>query len=58
MPGSETMPHLKLVYLNVRGLGELPRLVMHYADADFEDARLDRDQWMEMKGRKYLPSHP
>jgi len=24
---------------------------MHYADADFEDARLDRDQWMEMKGR-------
>ena len=52
------MPHLKLVYLNVRGLGELPRLVMHYADADFEDARLDRDQWMEMKGRKYLPSHP
>jgi len=26
-------------------------LVMHYADADYEDVRLDREQWMEMKSR-------
>jgi len=45
------MPQLKLIYLNVRGLGELPRLVMHYADVEFEDMRLDREQWMEMKSR-------
>ena len=49
------MPQLKLIYLNVRGLGEVPRLVMHYADADYEDVRLDREQWMEMKSRKYHP---
>ena len=50
------MPQLKLIYLNVRGLGELPRLVMHYADVEFEDMRLDREQWMEMKSREYIPS--
>ena len=53
--GTDKMPQLKLIYLNVRGLGEVPRLVMHYADADYEDVRLDREQWMEMKSRKYHP---
>jgi len=45
------MPELKLIYFNIRGLGELPRLIMHYADVQFEDTRLDREQWMEMRSR-------
>ena len=39
------MVHYKLIYLNIRGRGELARLVLHQAGVQFEDYRF---VWAEM----------
>lgn len=43
------MPEYKLHYFNFRGLGELSRLILHYAQVPFEDIRIDRSDWPELK---------
>ena len=52
------MPKYKLTYFDVRGRGEIPRLLLTYAGVKFEDKRLKVDsngncnEWIEMKPSK------
>lgn len=46
------MVHYKLTYITYRGLAEMSRLLLHYADVPFEDSRLD------MKGPEWLALKP
>ncbi|XP_060565093.1 glutathione S-transferase 1-like isoform X2 [Ruditapes philippinarum] len=49
------MPKYKLTYFDVRGRGEIPRLLLTYAGVKFEDKRLKVDsngncnEWIELK---------
>jgi len=38
------MPTYKLLYFNLRGIGELVRLIFKQAGVDFEDFRFSRDE--------------
>jgi len=41
---------MKLTYFNVRGLGELPRLLLIDNGVDFEDQRVDKErEWPQLK---------
>ncbi|KAA3678354.1 prostaglandin-H2 D-isomerase / glutathione transferase [Paragonimus westermani] len=42
-------PKYKLTYFNMRGLAERIRLVLHAADLEFEDHRLERSDWPAVK---------
>lgn len=41
-----------LTYFDVRGLGETPRLILNYANVDFEDKRLTQDEWANSNFKK------
>ncbi|VDD89933.1 unnamed protein product [Enterobius vermicularis] len=43
------MPQYKLVYFNLRGLGEGARLLFHYAGVPFQDVRIPLEQWKDIK---------
>ncbi|KAF7991912.1 hypothetical protein HCN44_010713 [Aphidius gifuensis] len=44
------MPHYKLTYFNVMGLGEPIRFLLSYGDLEFEDIRVEREnEWPKMK---------
>ena len=43
------MPGYKLYYFNVRGRGELSRLILHYAGVPFEDFRFEGKDWPAIK---------
>ena len=43
------MVHYKLHYFDVRGLGEMSRMVLHYAGQDFEDHRVSDEDWPDYK---------
>ncbi|KAH9496332.1 Glutathione S-transferase 1 [Bulinus truncatus] len=45
------MPAYKLTYFNARGRGELCRLLFVFAGREFEDVRINREEWPAMKGR-------
>jgi hypothetical protein len=47
------MTQYKLHYFNFRGLGELARLIFHYAGVAFEDVRFERSEWPQLKASKY-----
>ncbi|BFZ10721.1 hypothetical protein BsWGS_13760 [Bradybaena similaris] len=42
-------PKYKLVYFNVRGRGELPRLLFHAAGVQFDDKRVEFADWAALK---------
>jgi len=46
-------PHYKLTYFNIRGKGELVRLVFAAAGVDFEDDRVEFFDWPAMKSGDY-----
>ena len=41
MPGK----NIKLIYFNARGRAELARLILAQAGAEYEDKRLEREEW-------------
>jgi len=43
------MPSYKLIYFNLRGRAEVARLIMHYANVEFEDFRVERADWPSTK---------
>ncbi|VDM18707.1 unnamed protein product [Hydatigera taeniaeformis] len=43
------MPTSNLLYFNVRGRGELIRLVLNAAEKDFEDVRVSNAEWPSLK---------
>ena len=43
------MTHYKLIYFNAKGRAELIRLIFAYADVNYDDVRIPRDQWTDMK---------
>uniref|UniRef100_A0AC35FQ06 Glutathione S-transferase n=1 Tax=Panagrolaimus sp. PS1159 TaxID=55785 RepID=A0AC35FQ06_9BILA len=45
------MPEIKLVYFNVRGLGECARLILRHANVDFKDEQVTHEQWPELKSK-------
>lgn len=40
---------VKLTYFDLRYLAEGSRLILQYAGQDFEDNRLNNDQWASLK---------
>merc|ERR1719283_282225 len=47
------MAPIKLTYFNLRGRAELARLILAQADAQYEDCRIEQEEWPAMK--KTLP---
>merc|ERR1711974_184134 len=47
-------PKYKLTYFDARGRGECPRWILLQGGVDFEDVRLDMDQWLELKPKTIL----
>jgi len=49
------MSSYKLYYFNVRGAGEVSRIIFAQADVKYEDIRFEGDQWKnEYKDSKYV----
>lgn len=48
------MPNYKLVYFNVRGRGELPRLLFAQAGEKYEDCRVEFSDWQKLKPSEYI----
>ena len=43
-----------LTYFNVRGLAEMSRLILHYAQVPFNDVRIEKADWPSLKPSKLL----
>ena len=46
---AKVMPTYKLYYFNSRGLAEVPRWIFAQAGIEYEDIRVEKDQWPDMK---------
>lgn len=42
----------KLFYFNIKALGEPIRMMLSYGNIEFEDHRLDQEQWAKLKPSK------
>jgi len=42
-------PTYKLTYFNVKGLGEPIRFLLSYGGVEFEDHRIDKEEWPQLK---------
>jgi len=43
------MPHYKVIYFNVKALAEPMRFLLAYGNIDFEDVRVEREDWPALK---------
>ncbi|CAH1248711.1 HPGDS [Branchiostoma lanceolatum] len=52
------MPAYKLTYFNARGGAELIRLLFAAGEIPYEDVRVDRDKWLELKPKTPMGQVP
>jgi glutathione S-transferase len=45
---------IKLIYFNGRGRAELSRLILAQAGADYDDVRLEREEWASQKQSQFF----
>ena len=45
---------IKLIYFNAKGRAELARLILAQAGAEYDDVRLEREEWPSQKASKPL----
>lgn len=45
-------PAYKLTYFNIRGAAESIRFILSYGGIEFEDIRIEREQWPQIKPSK------
>ena len=43
------MSGIKLTYFNLKGRAELARLILAQAEVEYEDSRIEREEWPELK---------
>lgn len=48
------MSSYKVTYFNITGLGEPIRFLLSYLNVDFEDVRIELEQWPALKPSKFL----
>lgn len=48
---------IKLTYFNLKGLCEGIRYILAFAEADFEDIRIERKDWPNVKDSEYKINH-
>ena len=46
------MSNIKLTYFNLRGRAELARLILAQAEVEYEDKRIQREEWPTLKQGK------
>lgn len=51
---SAMAPTYKIIYFNVTALGESCRMLLKYANIDFEDERIETDDWPNHKASKLV----
>ena len=47
-------PQIKLIYFNLRGRAEIARLVLAQSGVEYEDKRIEREEWAELKKSKHV----
>lgn len=47
------MPAYKIIYFNVKALAEPMRFLLSYGNIDFEDVRVEKEDWPELKPSKF-----
>ena len=53
----QTTTNIKLTYFNVRGRAEPARLILAQAGVDYEDIRIEREDWPNYKESKIFSSY-
>jgi glutathione S-transferase len=47
-------PQYKLTYFNAKGLAENTRLIFAQAGVEYEDKRIDKEQWATLKESRIM----